>query len=95
MGIDKVYGVHKTQRLFVFDTLARYRDEKGRYARELDKSGQPTEKIKDKNEFHVMDAERYIMGYLETMATGPPPDQPSQKSKWTEHDADKGSRWRG
>lgn len=94
VGINRVYGCHKQDRLYVFDTLVRYKDEKGRYSRELDKSGQPTEKIKDKNDFHVMDAERYIMGRLETGKSEMIAEQPTQKSKWSEHDIETGSRWK-
>ena len=65
IGIDRVYGAHKQDKIYIFDTLNRYKDEKGRYSRKLDQSGQPTEDIKDKNDFHIMDAERYIIGYLE------------------------------
>jgi hypothetical protein len=64
VGIDRVYGVHKTGRLLVFRTCVKYLDEKGRYARKLAPDGEPTEAIEDKNSFHLMDAERYIIGYL-------------------------------
>lgn len=64
VGIDRVYGVHKTGKLLVFRTCQKYLDEKGRYARELGPDGEPTEKIEDKNSFHLLDAERYIIGYL-------------------------------
>ena len=94
VGIDRVYGCHKGDRLFVFDTLTRYKDEKGRYTRELDQSGQPTEKIKDKNDYHIMDAERYIIGMLEAGTSEMPAEQPGQKSKFSEHDIDEGSRWK-
>ena len=100
VGIDRVYAAHKSDSLFVFDTLSRYLDEKGRYSRELDKSGQPTEKIKDKNTFHIMDAERYIMGFLRTGNIPLPENQPEQKSKWRETELaavtadDDDSRWK-
>jgi hypothetical protein len=85
VGIDRVYGLHKTNGLYVFDTLAKYLDEKGRYSRELDQSGQPTENIKDKATFHLMDAERYIIGFIRggsvTLTS-----QPTSKSKWTERE---------
>ena len=94
VGINRVYGCHKSNKIYIFDTLSRYKDEKGRYSRELDQSGQPTEKIKDKNDFHVMDAERYIIGFLEAGKSEMTENQPTQKSKWTEHDQDEGSRWK-
>ena len=94
VGIDRVYGCHKRNELFVFDTLTRYLDEKGRYSRELDKGGQPTEKIKNKNDYHVMDAERYILSFLKGSSYELPEEQPAAKSKWNEHDHGSGGRWR-
>jgi hypothetical protein len=64
VGIDRVYGCHKQNSLYIFDTCTKYLDEKMRYSRKLDASGQPTEAIKDKNDYHLMDAERYIVGYI-------------------------------
>lgn len=64
VGIDRVYGAHKQNSIIVFDDLFGYLDEKMSYSRELDEMGQPTEKIEDKNTFHFMDAERYILGAL-------------------------------
>lgn len=64
VGIDRVYGAHKRGQIVVFDDLSGYLEQKQTYARELDKNGEPTEKIEDKASFHFMDAERYIIGYL-------------------------------
>lgn len=64
VGIDRVYGAHKRNQILVFDDLSGYLEEKQTYSRELDKNGEPTEKIEDKETFHYCDAERYIMGYL-------------------------------
>lgn len=61
VGIDKVYAWHKTNKLFVFNDLTRYLEEKQTYSRELDESYLPIEKISDKEKFHLMDAERYIL----------------------------------
>ena len=61
VGIDRVYAMHKMNKLFVFDDLLDYLDEKVSYSRELDDNFQPTEEIKDKEKFHLMDAERYIL----------------------------------
>ena len=68
LGIDRVYGVHKQGELYVFDDLAGYLDEKSTYSRELDEAGEPTEKIEDKESFHFMDAERYVVGWLKKTA---------------------------
>jgi hypothetical protein len=65
VGINRVYGAHAEDRIFVFDTLVHYLDQKGTYRRELDSEGQPTEKIANKSEYHIMDAERYGIGTLE------------------------------
>ena len=65
-GIDRVVALFKTQRLYVFDTCAGVLDELGRYSRELDELQQPTEKIKDKETFHRLDALRYVAQGLDT-----------------------------
>lgn len=64
VGIDRVYGVHAENKMSVFRNLPKYRDQKMSYARELDDNDEPTEKIDNKENYHVMDAERYIMSYL-------------------------------
>lgn len=71
VGIDRVYGAHKRNEILVFDTCTGYLDEKASYARELDDNDEPTEKIEDKNSFHFMDAERYIVGWLNRFSTAP------------------------
>lgn len=64
VGIDRVYGAFKDGSLIVFDNLDKLLDEVGSYARETDDAGEPTEKIADKNTYHLLDALRYIMSYL-------------------------------
>lgn len=64
VGIDRVYGAHQRSEILVFDDLDGYLDEKMSYSREIDDNANPTEKIADKNSFHFMDAERYIIGWL-------------------------------
>jgi hypothetical protein len=59
-GINRVIALLKEKRLLVFDTCTGVIDELGTYSRELDASGQPTEKIKDKANFHRLDALRYV-----------------------------------
>ncbi len=66
VGIDRVFGAHKQNKIFVFDDLVGYLDEKMSYSRELDANGESTEKIEDKNSYHFMDAERYIIGRLQS-----------------------------
>ena len=53
----------------MFKTLAHYIDQKESYRRELDRDGQPTEKIHNKSEFHFMDAERYGISTLAVKPT--------------------------
>lgn len=65
-GIDKVIEALKARRLYVFSSLLGLIDEFGIYSRKLDEEGNPTEEIKDKKEFHRLDALRYgISGILE------------------------------
>lgn len=59
--LDRVIGLFKQSRLFVFDNLSGLRDELGTYSREMDSAGQVTEKIKDKEQFHRLDALRYVV----------------------------------
>lgn len=59
-GLDRVTELLKTNRLFIFNDLTGLIDEFGTYSRELDSSGQPTEKIKNKNQYHHLDALRYV-----------------------------------
>lgn len=61
VGIDRVYGWHKTNRLFVFEDLLDYLAEKMSYSRKLDDEYRPTEEIKDKSRYHLMDGERYLL----------------------------------
>jgi hypothetical protein len=60
-GIDRVIALLKASRLYVFDTCLGTLDELGTYAREVDEQGQPTEKIKDKQTYHRLDALRYAV----------------------------------
>jgi hypothetical protein len=69
VGIDRVYGWHKRNQLFVFSDLAQYLEQKQTYSRVLDESDQPTEAIEDKETYHLLDAERYILGWLADPAT--------------------------
>jgi len=59
--IDRVYALHKLNKLFVFDDLAKYLDQKLSYSYELNDRYEPTDKIEDKETYHLMDAERYIL----------------------------------
>jgi hypothetical protein len=60
-GILKVYALHKTNMIFLFDDLRHYLDEILSYSRVLDEKYEPTDVIDDKSKYHLMDCERYIM----------------------------------
>lgn len=60
-GIDRVYALHKLNKLFVFDDLQKYLDEKLSYSYALNDQYEPTDEIEDKSSYHLMDAERYIL----------------------------------
>lgn len=66
--IDRVTELLKTRRLFVFDSCQGLRDEFGMYSREVDDSGQVSEKIKDKSDYHQLDALRYVVGGIMSTA---------------------------
>jgi hypothetical protein len=59
-GIDRVIALFKTRRLYVTDTCVGVLSEMGTYSRVVDDMGDPTEKIKDKDTFHRLDALRYL-----------------------------------
>lgn len=64
VGIDRVYGAHSAGSILVFKDLEHYLDQKESYSREVDDNGKPTDKIADKDTFHFMDAERYIVSFV-------------------------------
>lgn len=64
VGIDRVYGAHAEKQIVVFDDLDEYLEEKESYSREVGPDGEPTEKIEDKSTYHLIDAERYIIGKI-------------------------------
>lgn len=59
-GIDRAIGLFKSSRLFVFDNLLGLLDEMGTYSRVVGEDGLPTERIKDKESFHRLDALRSV-----------------------------------
>jgi len=67
-GIDRVIQLLKQHRLFIFDDCRGMLDEIRRYGRVLGAAGEPTEKIKDKDTYHRLDALRYVaVGVTEPM----------------------------
>jgi len=64
-GIDRVYGLFKTNGIVIHRGCAPHLvAELGSYSRKLDANDEPTEVIKDKNDFHVSDCLRYICAWL-------------------------------
>jgi hypothetical protein len=59
-GIQRVYSVHKQGKHHVFRSCRNYLDEKQSYSFELDDNYKPTDKIDNKERFHLMDCERYL-----------------------------------
>lgn len=67
-GIDRVIGLLREKRLFVFENCRGVRDEFARYMRKVDQSGQVTEAIRDKENFHRLDGLRYnVIGMTQTL----------------------------
>lgn len=80
-GIDNVYGLFQSDRLFVFDDLEDVLEELMTYSRELDDTDQPTDKIADKSKYHLLDALRYACAHLreETPAVPTARSKPVQR----------------
>ncbi|MDO8490514.1 MAG: terminase [Dehalococcoidia bacterium] len=72
LQIDRVYGLRKLNKVFVFADLEPYIDELQSFSRELDDSYNPTEKIEDEASKHWMASDRYILSDFtpETVAKG-------------------------
>lgn len=70
--IDRVYALHKLNKILIFDDLYNYLDEKQSYSRKLDENAKSTDEIESKASYHLMDAERYILSDFspETEVTG-------------------------
>lgn len=60
VGINRVYSGLQSDKLIVFNTCTNLIDEIQSYTRELDDTGKPTEKIEDKNAYHLCDSLRYF-----------------------------------
>lgn len=64
VGINRVYAAHRRDLIFVFRGCKGYLDQKGTYSRKVNDRGEPTEEIENKSDYHLLDAERYIIGWL-------------------------------
>ncbi len=71
VGIDRVYEAHKEHSIIVFEDLLGYLEEIRTYSRKVDEStGEPTEEIENKDDFHYMDADRYIFSFIKRKGMG-------------------------
>lgn len=66
LGIKRVYAVNKQHKIVYFKTCNGIINEKKIYQRERDSMGNPKNEIKDKNKFHWLDCERYIISQIRT-----------------------------
>ncbi len=70
VGIDRVNHTHKIDGIVYFDHLTGIIGQKANYRREKNpETGEPTQKIKNKNDFHYLDAERYIVSEIRPLGT--------------------------
>jgi Terminase-like family. len=60
-GIDRVKEAFKDHRLYVFQSCTGIIEEGGSYSRKLDEQGLPMDEIKNKSEYHRLDALRYVL----------------------------------
>ncbi len=60
-GIDRVARLLRERRLYVWRTCRGLLDELGSYRRKLNESGQTTEEIECKRDYHRLDALRYVV----------------------------------
>ena len=65
-GIDRVIALLKGGKFRVFRTCTQTITQLRQYSRELDTSGQPTEKIRNKESYHLLDALRYAASGIPT-----------------------------
>lgn len=64
LGINRVYAQHTLGNIIYFKNLSGIIEEKGRYRRKRDKEGKTTDDIENKNAFHRLDAERYLIATI-------------------------------
>jgi len=64
LGISRVYALHNLSSVIYFKNLSGILDEKGRYRRKRNKEGDVISDIENKNTFHRLDAERYLISTI-------------------------------
>jgi hypothetical protein len=62
--VDRSFCARRRSEILAFSELADYLDEKRSYSRVLDDRGEPTEAIEARETYHLLDAERYVMGWI-------------------------------
>lgn len=86
LGILRVYGAMKANRVYWMDDLTATLTELRAYSRKLDGAGLPTDEIQDKAKFHLTDASRYILGWAnapsDTQSTVGSTANPTADRRW-------------
>ena len=59
--IERVYALHKLNKLFVFNDLLAYLDQKMSFSYKLNDRYEPTDEFEDEKSMHLLAAERYIL----------------------------------
>jgi hypothetical protein len=71
IGIQRVYSLHKENKVFVCSDLYNYLDEKQSYSYKLDDEQRAMGDIANKQRYHLMDSERYILSeFKSTVSAG-------------------------
>jgi hypothetical protein len=66
IGINRVYAQHSKHGIMYFNNVKGIIDQKRKYRRKRDKSGEITGDIENKSSYHFLDAERYIISSIRT-----------------------------
>jgi len=70
VGIDRVNSTHRKDGIIYFDDLTGIIQQKETYKRIKNKeTGEPTQEIKNKSDYHYLDAERYIISQIRPLGT--------------------------
>lgn len=59
--IDRVYALHKLNKVFVFNDLGHYLDELLSFSYILDDKYEPTDKLEDESSYHLLACARYLL----------------------------------
>lgn len=64
LGINRVYAQHQNNGIMYFGNVSGIIDEKGKYRRKMSQAGETLDEIAQKNIYHRLDAERYIISWI-------------------------------